>query len=96
VTAAAYVYIHDGGRRPRELTLLTQIDRFGVMAVLGRPVLGAKEIRLMSIAENITHWYAERQQSQNWATWATENPEKSAGLTMAHNMALELGLLNAD
>ena len=91
--AAAYVYAKDGGAMPRELYILNCIDRFGVMATLGRPVLGIKEMRCMGIAENVTTWYSDRQKAASWTIWATENPDKSTALTVAHNLALQLGLL---
>lgn len=47
----------------------------------------------MGIAENVTTWYSDRQKAASWTIWATENPDKSAALTVAHNLALKLGLL---
>lgn len=62
---------------PDELLLLQYIDRFGVMAVLGRPVLSAGEIRRMITAENIVSAYRDRKTSKNWGAWAQEHPGAS-------------------
>jgi hypothetical protein len=82
--AAAYAFA-DGGQMPNELRLLDQIDRFGVQAVLGRP-LGAKEIIHMRTAENIVRLHQARGRSKSWAGWAKENPEGAALL----NYCMEL------
>ena len=67
---------------PQELRLLSQIDRFGALAVLGRS-LGAGEINRMRQAENVVLAYQSRAQSANWATWAKDNPEMSSLLITA-------------
>jgi hypothetical protein len=56
-------------------------------------VLGAKEIKLMAIAENITRWYDDRKKAENSAQWAIDNPNEAAALTTAHRLAEGYGLL---
>lgn len=70
----------DNGHSPisHEIALLGYIDRFGVMAVLGRPVLSYGEIRRMIAAENIFTAYKSRQASDNWGKWALENQKSDA------------------
>lgn len=54
---------------------LSYIDRFGVEAVFGRKTLAAGEIFRMMTAENIRAAFRARRQAQNWAEWASENPQ---------------------
>lgn len=61
--------------KPKELTRLSYIDRFGVMAVTGQAVLPAREIRKMLVAENILLAYNSRKKSDNWGKWAEEHPD---------------------
>ena len=61
---------------PPVLDLLYTLDRFGVDAVMGRP-LYAGEIYQMRAVENIVRWYRERQASNNFAAWAMENRDKA-------------------
>jgi len=70
-----------------ELRLINAIDRFGVLAILGRQ-LGAGEIKRMRVAENIVAAYRSRAQSKNWATWASENKD------MSHLLLTAMELLN--
>ena len=88
--AAAYAYACGDGPMPRELQRLNAIDRFGVQAVTGKLILGSKEMRMMSIAENITRWYEERSRKEQWAV---DNPKEAAALTVAHRLAIEQGLI---
>lgn len=82
VTASAYAYAEAAADpitglppgMPDELLILTYIDRFGVMAIMGRETLSAGEVRRMMIAENIVRAYQERKASGDWGTWAQENP----------------------
>ena len=73
---AAYIYA-DGGPQSSEIRLLSQIDRFGVQAVLGR-MLWAKEIIRLRTAENIVRLYHERLNASSWAEWASANTNESA------------------
>jgi len=74
--AAAYRYA-DSGQRSTEINLLNAIDRFGVVAVMGRPVLYAKEIRAMILAEKIIQTHHEFMRSENWAQWTHDNPNEA-------------------
>ena len=65
-----------------ELIQLNYIDRFGAQAVMGRN-LGYLELRHMVLAENVLNAYNNRAKSQEWATWAKENPEQAELLAEA-------------
>ena len=56
-------------------------------------MLGAREIKLMAIAENITRWYDERKKAENPAEWAQQNDNESSALTVAHLLAKQYGML---
>ena len=73
-------YLDDPPPKPFELTLIGYIDRFGVEAVMGRPVLSAGELRRMYTVENIYNAYNARKASEDWAKWAAENPARAAML----------------
>lgn len=80
----------DGGPPSEEMRLLGYLDRYGgAVNVLGRP-LGAKELRRMTIAENICKWYQEREAANNVAGWATSNPQKAEVLHEAYKLAKEM------
>ena len=70
----AFRYAETGKNPPREIADVSYIDRFGVMAVYGRPVLSCNEIQRMILAENIVSAYRGRKNSDNWAKWASDNP----------------------
>lgn len=59
---------------PDELVTLSYIDRFGVMAVLGR-MLTPGEMRRMAMMENICNAYRAHKDSDNWAEWSHRNPQ---------------------
>ena len=82
----AYLYA-EGETPPAEIRLLNQIDRFGALEVLGRP-LSAREIIHMRTADNIVRYYQSRAAAKNWATWAKENDEGSRILNYC------MGLIN--
>jgi hypothetical protein len=69
--AAAYQYA-DGGRKPRLLQMRDAIETFGNEAITGR-VLGYREVLQMNYAQAIKNLYDNRQASENWAEWATQN-----------------------
>lgn len=64
--------------QPFELVLLGYIDRFGVEAVMGRPVLSAGEIRGMMTARNIYDAFHSRKSSDDWVKWAKDHPHYAA------------------
>lgn len=76
--------------QPDELTILQYIDRFGVEAVMGRPILSAGEIYRMIFAENVVFAYRDRKASKNWAAWAESNPSNDALLKK-----IEMDIANA-
>ena len=82
--AEAYAYADGGGDQPKEITLGRYINRFGVEAVYGR-VMSAKEIRQITLSERVISAYFERKASNDWASWAKENP--------GANSLLEKGLI---
>jgi hypothetical protein len=47
----------------------------------------------MKIAEYITRCYGDRALSENQAEWANSNPNASATLTIAHQLAKDYGLI---
>lgn len=86
---ATYLYAEDSAQwpQPEQLNLLWMIDRFGVMAVLGRPTLSAREIRDMLTAENVFDAYREMKAAEKkeggWTDWAKANPQKDRCLKQA-------------
>lgn len=83
--ATSYRYA-EGGKSsspPREYQLIKAIDRFGVLAVFGRPVLSAGEIRRLALVENIIAWHGEREASKDWPKWGRENKYKARTLHQA-------------
>lgn len=73
-----------------ELQLLTNINRYGTDAVMGRP-LGYNEILCMNIAEDIISAYNARLKSESWASWAAQNPGLSSVLNESMLIAEEYG-----
>jgi len=79
--AAAYAYADGSGPMPHEIELSWQIERYGAQAVMGRPYLGAAEIRRMTAADNVLRAYRSRESyrdeegQENWAEWARKYPE---------------------
>mgnify|MGYP003464051790 CR=1 FL=1 len=55
--------------------MLAKIDRFGLEAITGRRKFYHGELSRLIIAENIVMAYNSRKQSNNWAKWASDNPE---------------------
>mgnify|MGYP001009324862 CR=1 FL=1 len=86
--AAAFRYADSGGDSP-EMEMLKRIDRYGVYAVMGRPVLYEHEIRRMTIAQNIVSAYRERARSQSWDAWLRENKEMGELLFIAQRLCDE-------
>jgi hypothetical protein len=74
--AVAYAYAESNGQteKPFELTLLENIDRFGVMAIMARPVMYVGEVYRMRAAENTITFYRSMIRSNNWAEWTSNNP----------------------
>jgi len=64
------------------------VEAFGAQAVFGR-VLGVKEMNMMLVARNVKVAYQSRERyrdkdgAENWAEWATANPELNEILTGA-------------
>ena len=50
---------------------------------MGRPYLGAGEIRRFMTAENVVAAYRSRAKSDNWATWAKSNEQAAQLLSWA-------------
>ena len=88
--AAAYRYA-DSGQYSPEMQLAGLIDRFGVAAVMGRPVLYAREIQRISIAEQVVRAYRSRQQSNDWAAWRRDNGELAKALDIAEKVIRDAG-----
>ncbi len=58
---------------------------------MGRPYLGAGELRRLVAAENIVKGYQARAAAENWAKWAEDNPGISALLSEAMKLAVNDG-----
>lgn len=56
---------------------------------MGRPVLYAKEIYRMRIAEKIVKAYYSRKASSNWASWVIDNASYAFLLSDAEKLANE-------
>ena len=82
---SAYLFA-DVGSPSQEVKLLSQIDRFGVEAVMGRRQLSAKEIIHMRTAGNIVGYYQSMIQAENRAEWAAANKEGSSILTQCERL----------
>ena len=84
---AALEYAEGDGPCPPERLQSNYIKKFGVEAVMGRPVLSAGEIRRMVMVDNIIDAYHSRMAhrdkdgAENWAEWARYNPALSVLLT---------------
>lgn len=84
--SAAWLHAAGGGNSP-EIRLSRAIDRYGVHAVMGRPVLWAREVNAIKMAEAIVNAYHARERSENWAAWANKHPEMQALLVEAQKLA---------
>ena len=73
-----------------ELVLLTNINKYGVQAVMGR-TLGHNEILCMNTAESIVGACTSRFKSTDWAQWAQDNPGQSQLLNEAMLLAGDYG-----
>jgi len=62
------------------------VDRYGVHGMLGRQLL-YREIIRMNVFRNIVSAYKSRAASQNFATWAKDNPEDAKILAKAEILA---------
>lgn len=92
----AYNYAADDGECPREIELLRHIERFGVEAVLGKRVIGAKEARRMTYLNNVVTAYhsresfRDREGKPNWSEWAGAYPFYNRVLIAAEKAVEEL------
>ena len=91
----AYAYAEGSGPMPKELYISNCIERFGVQATIGRPTLGAKEIRLMAIAENVVEAYKDRAREDDDAAWSQKNPDRSEMLLIAMEQAIKFKYIKA-
>jgi len=87
--AAAHNFAEDPDNAPppRWYVLKRRIMTYGVEAVMGRPVLGAKEINYMETCERILTAFADREHSENWASWANDHPADNTLLFLAAKAA---------
>jgi len=74
--SSALAYAEGEGPVTDELVLAWAVSKYGVQAVFDRP-LSFHETRVMDLADNVYRAYKERQHSDNWASWASKNPEKA-------------------
>ena len=87
--ASAYAYA-EGGQQSHEIMLGQLINRFGVEAITGKPVLDVGLARCIMRAERIEQAYRSRQEMENWAAWASDNPEENKILNQAMLAAEEI------
>ena len=69
-----------------ELSLIANINRYGVEAVMGR-VLGHNELLCMNTAETIVSAYKERWKAEDWVKWGQDNPSAARLLNEAMRLA---------
>lgn len=85
--ADAYGYAESDGRhKSHEIQTYLRIQKYGVYAVLGRPVLYEREMRRMSIAVNLVEGFKERAKSINWAAYLSQNPSMGNLLNRAREL----------
>jgi len=84
--AAAYQSA-EGGQLSPELLLLNRIEKFGVHAIMGRPILYYRELRRMEVANMIVTAYNARAKSANWQAFQKEHPELGNLLFRAQQLA---------
>ena len=73
-----------------ELVLLTNINKYGVESVMGRP-LGHNEILCLNTVEVILNAYNERFKAGDWVKWAQDNVGRSKLLNESMKLAGEYG-----
>ena len=78
-------YAETGQAAPREYDMAQLVRAYGAAAVVGR-VMSCGELRRMRAAENIITAHRSRTASDNWAKWASQNPEQSRVLIAAEKM----------
>jgi hypothetical protein len=71
---SAYRYAEEGGRKPIDLVLADNIEKYGVEAVLGRK-LTFREIARMNAARAVYTVKKQRANADNWAKFAKEHPQ---------------------
>ena len=73
-----------------ELMLLREINRYGVQAVMGRP-LSYNEVLRLRAAERVINAYNAKYATEDWAKWARENKQEDEFLNYAMQLAGEYG-----
>jgi hypothetical protein len=79
---------------PREIELGQYLEAYGAQAVMGR-VMGAGELRRITVARNVINAYRSREGYRdaegnvNWAAWAESHKELARILNMAAQTAEE-------
>lgn len=86
--ATVYKFAEEGQKSlpPAIFETMRAVKRYGVRAVMGRPVLSAGEIRRFALVENILNWYTERDRAEDWVTWGRANPAKAETLHKANKI----------
>ena len=70
--------------------LLSNINKYGADAVMGRP-LGHDEVLRMNTTEAIISAYNSKFKSKDWAKWAQDNPNDNKILNHAMMLVEEHG-----
>lgn len=85
--ADAYGYAESGGKHhSHEMQSWLRIQKYGVYAVMGRPVLYEREMRRIAAAQNVINAYQNRAKSINWASYLSQNPEEGSLLNLAREL----------
>jgi len=72
---------------PPELEAANAVRMFGAAAVFGGRAASASELRALSVAMNIESAFEGRAASESWAEWTKKNPDASALLNEARELA---------
>jgi hypothetical protein len=84
--AAAYGYAAGDSQKPADLTILENIDRFGVKAITGRDVLNYGQIARMRYCENVVKAFQARERAPDWVAWVKDNPNVASLLNEAERI----------
>ena len=85
--ADAYGYAESGGKHhSHEMQMYLRIQKYGVHAVIGRPVLYEREMRRISAAQNVINAYQDRAKAINWTAYLSQNPDEGNLLNIAREL----------
>jgi hypothetical protein len=91
--AQSYAYAAGRGLEPIEHRIIRAINKYGAEVVYGRP-MGAFEIRILEIVQNIVNGKLSMDSAENLVEWKTKNEYITNLVSIARREALTLGLVN--